>query len=142
MGRLGRILLDELLAAVAAQAGDAILEEKVWALQHLYAAILYQGARREAAESSQDRLRTSNDQWKQVRRRLQLAEAGRWKQVFSEYAAGIVATMDPGVDWLVEQGSENAEQSEKEGPCGKQGQRRLCENRGTTPQRRWFAPTL
>ena len=67
MGRLGRILLEELLAAVSAQASDAVLEEKVWSLQHLYAAILYQRTRREAAESFQEDSRTSNDQWKQVR---------------------------------------------------------------------------
>eukprot|EP00973_Karenia_brevis_P069271 9632510-Karenia_brevis.AAC.1 len=80
MGRLGRALLDELLMAMSAKASDPVLEEKVLVLFHVYGAILHQGSHKGAAESSQGDARTSNEQWEQIKRRLQLAEAGRWKQ--------------------------------------------------------------
>eukprot|EP00973_Karenia_brevis_P074123 10301493-Karenia_brevis.AAC.1 len=75
MGRLAIILLDELLTSIAEDADAALLEEKTRALINLRMAILH--VANDAAEPlQQDANITSNDQWKIVRRRLQLAEAG------------------------------------------------------------------
>lgn len=86
LGRLGRDLLSELMADMAAGASDAALEERVGKLQFFYAAVLLSKRDGNCNSSSNaadhpdaaepDPITAPAD-WKVIRARLQLAEAGR-----------------------------------------------------------------
>ena len=89
VGKLGYSLIDRLMAAAAARETDEVLEEHVLRLIVLCAAILRRGTgeHREnehpirPAERRRDPW-SEPTQWKTIRARLQLAEAGRWGALF------------------------------------------------------------
>ena len=73
--------------------------------------VVYDNASVEAAETSQASVRCSNDRWKTVRRRLQLAEAGMWKQLFGEYSTAALRAEASSLDWPVDESVPSAEVS-------------------------------
>ena len=94
LGRLGRDLLSELIADMNADASEATLRQRVSKLQHFYAAVLIRDSTSEvdAVSAAETDPITAPDQWKAIRARLQLAEAGRWKELFAPLASQYAPT--------------------------------------------------
>eukprot|EP00973_Karenia_brevis_P092554 12412977-Karenia_brevis.AAC.1 len=104
MGRLARSLLDDLMTAMSASAGDDILEEKALMLNHLYAAIL-RSERKDVQDATCNKDAAAEPAtWKHIRSRMQLAEAGRWKQIYHELLQADVVERSarPEHDWVME----------------------------------------
>ena len=99
LGRLGRDLLSELLADMDAKAPEAKLRVSVGKLQHMYAAVLMRGSRdvHDSVPAAEADPITAPDQWKEIRARLQLAEAGRWKALFGPLAGQVAVEQS---DWV------------------------------------------
>ena len=102
IGRLASKLLEDLLMAMSAGAGTPTLKEKALMLNHLFPAILRsERAQVQDATCPKDAA-AEPATWKLIRSRLQLAEAGRWKEVFCGLLEDVEQLSAAGgrYDWL------------------------------------------